>query len=88
MYSLLNPADGDARQRCIQNKHYILKFPAAKSFLKKMEFPYKFGFRQLDMYDIAMSDVLHIIKKLRNNTKYLNTRLIGIVVRHRDPGLK
>ena len=67
-------ADGDSRQRCNQNNHYVLNFPPSYYFLTKLEFPFKFGLGCNG--DIALSDCLHVLKKLRNNCKYLSTRYL------------
>ena len=67
--------DGDSRLRALQRLHY-LRFPMELDFLRKLEFPFLFGFGADLVIDLPMSDLLHTIKKLRNNAKYLTTRIL------------
>ena len=64
--------DGDQRLRSFQWRQNI--FPIRYQWLTKEEFPLVIGFN--DRGQIAMQDVLHNMKKMRNNQKYLSTRII------------
>ena len=66
--------DGDSRLSAIQRLHYT-HFPDIYCWVKNLEFPIIFGL-QKDYLDFPMQDILHVIKKLRNNMKYLGTKLL------------
>ena len=67
------PGDGDPRLVKHQQNNYNF-FTPRPDFLSKLEFPLRFGFSS--KMDVPMQDVLHVLKKLRNQMKYLSTRAI------------
>ena len=66
--------DGDSRLGALQRIQYKL-FPHKYKWVKSIEFPFVFGLGK-DYADIPMQDMLHFLKKLRNNLKYLSTKLL------------
>ena len=44
-------------------------------WLEKLDFPIRYG-RSIAGTDFPVSDILHVLKKLRNNNKYLSTRVL------------
>lgn len=66
--------DGDSRLRKMQFSNYI-NFTTPYEWLTKSEFPVLLGLGKLKT-DIPMQDVVHCVKKLRNNAKYLSTRIL------------
>lgn len=66
--------DGDSRLRSIQvaDNHHV---PTELTWLSKEEFPLQRGL-SVTTGGIAMQDCLHLIKKMRNNIKYLTTKLL------------
>ena len=65
--------DGDSRLRALQYRNYTF-FSSKTNFLTKTEFPIHLGFGRAN--DIPVQDVLHGIKKLRNQAKYLSTKAL------------
>ena len=44
-------------------------------WMEKLDFPIRYG-RSIAGTDFPVSDILHVFKKLRNNNKYLSTRVL------------
>ena len=65
--------DGDPRMRSFQKQTYCYVSSEFK-WLEKLDFPIRYG-RSIAGTDFPVSDILHVLKKLRNNNKYLSTRV-------------
>ena len=66
--------DGDNRMRAFQRRMYV-DFPLGYAWLQEEEFGLWFGLGK-DFGDIGIQDLLHVLKKLRNNLKYLSSKLL------------
>ena len=67
--------DGDPRMRKFQKNVYT-KVPHSFVWLENLDYPIQFGLNFSGGSDFPCSDALHVLKKLRNNSKYLSTRLL------------
>ena len=67
--------DGDPRMRKFQKQTYT-KVSNEFAWMEKLDFPIRFGLNSDGGPDFPWSDALHMLKKLRNNSKYLSTRLL------------
>ena len=66
--------DGDPRMRSFQKQTYCYVSSEFK-WLEKLDFPIRYG-RSIAGTDFPVSDILHVLKKLRNNNQYLSTRVL------------
>ena len=66
--------DVDPRMRSFQKQTYCYVSSEFK-WLEKLDFPIRYG-RSIAGTDFPVSDILHVLKKLRNNNKYLSTRVL------------
>ena len=66
--------DGDSKVRVVTKAHHY-HIPRRYSWSEKEEYPIVYGLG-LDKRAIPMQDSLHVIKKLRNNGKFLSTKLL------------
>ena len=67
--------DGDPWMRKFQKQTYT-KVSHEFAWMEKLDFPIRFGLNSDGGPDFPCSDALHMLKKLRNNSKYLSTRLL------------
>ena len=67
--------DGDTRLRKLQYGIYLY-VPNQLTWLEKTEFPISLAYGIDFKNDISMQDILHVLKKLRNNIKYLSSKLL------------
>ena len=67
--------DGDPRLRKLQQAMYNY-IKDGLQWLTKIEFPFRHGLGVDRKCDFPMQDMLHAVKKLRNNCKYLTTRVL------------